>query len=111
MRWLALAVLLAAHVAAAQPDAGVDAPTAPPPTFEPPKPKTPTDVPYPANAPAHTQPIVVTVKLHVDATGHVEQIERVSAPQPVFDDAVEAAAKAFEFEPGTYGGNPVPVEI
>ena len=35
----------------------------------------------------------------------------MTPPQPIFDDAVIAAAKAFAFEPGTYGGKPVPVEI
>ena len=35
----------------------------------------------------------------------------VTPPQPVFDDAVIAAAQQFKFEPGTYGGKPVKVEI
>ncbi len=30
---------------------------------------------------------------------------------PVFDDAVVAAVRAFKFQPGRYGGKPVPVEI
>lgn len=81
------------------------------PQFEPPHAKAPTDVPYPANAPAHDQPIVVTVKLRVDPTGAVAKVDLVTAPQPVFDDAVIAAATAFTFEPATYGGKPVAVEI
>jgi TonB family protein len=98
------------------PDAGPGAPSgqgsaAPGPTFEPPRARGSTDVPYPAGAPAHTDPIVVTVKLTVDATGTVQKIDPVTAPQPVFDEAVAAAARAFQFEPATYGGNPVPVEI
>lgn len=95
-------------------DAGVpdpDAAPAPGPTFEPPRARTATEVPYPDNAPPHTDPIVVTVKLTVDATGAVQKIDPVTPPQPVFDDAVIAAAKAFQFEPATYGGKPVPVEI
>ncbi|HEY0484115.1 MAG TPA: TonB-dependent receptor, partial [Kofleriaceae bacterium] len=84
---------------------------APGPTFEPPRARGTTDVPYPDNAPPHTDPIVVTVKLTVDATGAVQKVDPVTPPQPVFDDAVIAAAKAFTFEPATYGGKPVPVEI
>jgi len=81
------------------------------PTFEPPHARGPTDVPYPADAPAHTDPIVVTVKLTVDATGTVQKIDQITPPQPVFDEAVATAAKTFQFEPATYGGKPVPVEI
>jgi TonB family protein len=80
-------------------------------TFEPPHAIGSTDVPYPANAPAHTNPIVVTVKLLVDATGTVQKVELQTSPQPVFDDAVIAAVKQFTFEPARYGGAPVPVEI
>lgn len=53
----------------------------------------------------------MTVKLTVDATGAVQKIDQVTPPQPVFDEAVAAAARAFRFEPATYGGAPVPVEI
>jgi hypothetical protein len=119
----------------AQPiDAGVDAPNALPadappapadaaapagsaatppgqPQFEPPHPLSSTEVPYPANAPVITQPVVVTVKLRVDPTGAVVKVDPVTPPQPVFDDAVVAAVKAFRFDPGRFGGKPVPVEI
>jgi TonB family protein len=136
-RGVVVVVLALARVAAADdpqppPDAGVpDAPppadAAPPPadagpptdappapagqSFEPPHAQGSTDVPYPANAPKHDAPIVVTVKLLVDATGTVQKVDPVTAPQPPFDDAVIAAAKSFHFEPARYGGNPVPVEI
>jgi TonB family protein len=110
--------------ASAPPDAGAP-PAAPPagappaapgsaapgPTFEPPRARGATDVPYPAAAPAHSDPVVVTVKLTVDATGAVQKIDPVTPPQPIFDEAVAAAARTFQFEPATYGGNPVPVEI
>src|SRR5204863_5080758 len=76
-----------------------------------PHPRGSTDVPYPDNAPAHTDPVVVTVKLTVDATGTVTKIDQVTPPQPVFDEAVAAAVRAFQFEPATYGGKPVPVEV
>jgi TonB family protein len=98
--------------AQAPPDAGVTPPAdAPQPTFEPPRARGSTDVPYPADAPAHTAPIIVTVKITVDATGAVQKIDPITPPQPVFDDAVAAAARAFQFDPATYGGKPVPVEI
>lgn len=122
---LACVLALAAPRALAQPadggDAGVgptdaapspgDAPPAPAPTLEPPRARGATDVPYPENAPAHDAPIVVTVKMLVDPQGVVQKVDLVTAPQPPFDDAVIAAVKTFEFEPGRYGGQPVPVEI
>lgn len=114
MRWLVIAALLVPAIAHAQtPDAGVDAaaPTDAAPSFEPPHAIGSTDVPFPANAPPITAPVIVTVKLHVDVTGEVQQVDLVTPPQPVFDDAVIAAAKAFKFDPGTYGGKPVKVEI
>jgi TonB family protein len=69
------------------------------------------EVPYPANAPAHTEPVVVTAKLTVDPTGRVTRVEIVGHPHPVFDDAVLAAARGFQFDPATYDGKPVAVEI
>lgn len=117
---LAIATILTAiaapHARAFAQDAGVPPPdaAAPPdaaPSFDPPRALGPTDVPYPAGAPAHDTPIVVTVKLTVDATGAVARIDPITAPQPPFDDAVTAASRTFRFEPGRYGGNPVPVEI
>ena len=103
----------------APPDAGVpDASPAPgdaagpaTPTFEPPRARGSTDVPYPPEAPPQTDPVVVTVKLTVDATGAVQKIDPITPPQPGFDEAVATAARTFQFEPATYGGKPVPVEI
>ena len=107
---LALACLSPAiALAQAPPDAGV--PPAPQPQFEPPRALGPTEVPYPPGAPPHDLPIVVTVKLTVDPTGAVSKVDMITPPQPVFDDAVQAAVKTFTFEPGRYGGKPVPVEI
>ena len=82
-----------------------------PPSFEPPHALSETNVPYPARAPVRTTPVVVTVKLLVDVAGAVQKVEVRTPPQPVFDDAVVAAAQAFRFAPARYGGNPVPVEI
>ncbi|HEY5950939.1 MAG TPA: TonB family protein [Kofleriaceae bacterium] len=118
---IAIALVLAPLVAHAQsPDAGIDAPPADAApadaapaqaTFDPPRALGSTDVPYPTGAPAHTDPIVVTVKLTVDEHGAVTKVEPVTPAQPPFDDAVAAAVKTFQFEPGRYGGQPVPVEI
>ncbi len=80
-------------------------------TLEPPQPLHPTTVPYPANAPAHEQPIVVRIKMSVGVDGAVHKVELLTHSLPVFDDAVVAAAQAFQFEPARYGGKPVPVEI
>jgi len=91
-------------------DAGSGAGSAQP-QFEPPKAIGSTDVAAPPNAPAITAPVAVTVKLLVDKDGTVQKSELVSAPQPPFDDAVIEASKHFTFEPATYGGKPVKVEI
>jgi TonB family protein len=79
--------------------------------LEPPQPLTPATVPYPANAPAHDEPIVVRVKLSVGVDGAVHQVDLLTHSMPAFDDAVVAAAKEFRFQPARYGGKPVPVEI
>jgi TonB family protein len=79
--------------------------------LEPPQPLRPTTVPYPAHAPAHEQPIVVRIKMSVGVDGAVHKVELLTHSLPVFDDAVVAAAQAFQFEPARYGGKPVSVEI
>jgi TonB family protein len=90
-------------------DAGAPGDAAP--SFEPPRALTDTGVPYPATAPVRTITVVVTVKLLVDPTGAVQKVEVQTPPQPIFDDAVVAAARQFRFAPARYGGTPVPVEI
>lgn len=77
----------------------------------PPQPLRPATVPYPENAPAHEQPILVKVKLAVGVDGKVQRVDLLEPSLPIFDDAVVAAAKAFAFAPARYGGKPVPVEI
>jgi TonB family protein len=79
--------------------------------FEPPKALVDTTVPYPAGAPPRPEPVVVRVKLLVDATGSVQQVDVLGDPQPPFDDAVVEAARRFRFAPARYGGLPVPVQI
>ena len=119
---LALLLLVCAPalaLAQAPPDAGVaGVPTdasgdvdAAQQSFVGPKAQGPTDVAFPADAPPITAPVAVTVKLLVDETGAVATVTLVSAPQPVFDAAVIAAAQSFAFDPATFGGKPVKVEI
>jgi TonB family protein len=81
------------------------------PQFEPPKAIGSTDVASPPNAPAITAPVVVTIKLLVDKDGTVQKVDLVTPPNPPWDDAVVAAAQNFKFDPATYGGKPVKVEI
>ncbi|HTB56416.1 MAG TPA: Plug domain-containing protein, partial [Polyangia bacterium] len=81
------------------------------PSFEPPRALAETNVAYPPGAPILAAPVIVTVKLLVDTAGIVQKVEVRSPPQPIFDDAVVAAARAFRFAPARYGGSPVPVEI
>jgi TonB family protein len=47
----------------------------------------------------------------VGVDGSVQSAVLVSRPQPIFDEAVLRAARAFRFEPAQYGGRPVPVQI
>jgi TonB family protein len=93
------------------PEAGAATEAAAVAELEPPQPLTPPTVAYPAGAPPHEQPIVVKVKLSVGTDGLVHKVELLTHSLPVFDDAVVAAAQDFRFEPGRYGGKPVPVEI
>jgi len=106
--------------AAAPPRSGASAPAAEAPpsadagaaaSFEPPKLLSDRIVPPPPNAPPFTTKVVVTVKLLVDVTGAVQKVELTTLPQPPFDAAVVAAAKAFRFQPARYAGAPVPVQI
>jgi TonB family protein len=117
LKHLVLAALVAPALAHAQPPDAAPPDAAPPDAappqgaFEPPHAQGSTDVPYPAGAAAHADPIAVTVKLLVDATGTVQKADLVTPPQPPFDDAVIRAALAFRFDPATFDGKPVPVEI
>src|SRR4051812_26056870 len=108
MRWLVIGALVAAPaLASAQAPAPAPAPDK---AFVPPRAHS-AEVPYPADAPPHAEPVEVTVKLTVDPAGKVSRVELVGDAHPVFDDAVIAAARAFEFDPATYDGKPVAVEI
>lgn len=109
--WLLFIALLLVPARALAQDAGAQADAAAPLELEPPHPLTPATVPYPADAPVHDQPVVVRVKLSVGVDGLVHKVDLVSEPQPGFDQAVIKAAEEFRFEPGRYGGKPVPVEI
>src|SRR5262249_2463221 len=60
------------------PDAGVT------PELEPPTPLGETSVPYPADAPPETEPIVVKVKILVGADGAVQKVELLTHSLPAF---------------------------
>ena len=77
----------------------------------PPKPLTATTVESPAEITAITAPVIVKVKILVDSTGTVKKVEALPPPQPAFDAAVVRAAQNFRFEPATFKGKPVAVEI
>jgi TonB family protein len=79
--------------------------------LEPPTPLGDTNVPYPAGAPPQSGPVVVSVELVIDTQGVVQKVERTTPPQPVFDEAVVAAAKAFRFSPARNAGAPIVVQI
>ena len=112
----ALARAQAVDAATPPTDAGVPNPTASdaapaPLSFEPPQALSDTNIAEPAGTPPRSVPIVVTVRLSVDVNGAVQKVELLTPPQPIFDDAVIAATKQFRFEPGRYGGKPVPVQV
>jgi len=126
LRIAILILLCLSSIARGQPvDAGVDAPPAdatptdagPPPDapaqpqLVPPQAIGDTTVPTPIDAPTITAPVVVTVKILVGKDGVVQTVTLVTAPQPIFDDAVIAAVKNFKFAPATFDGKPVKVEI
>lgn len=81
------------------------------PALEPPQALTATTVNYPDQAPPHSEPVLVRVKLLVGADGEVKQAELLTRSLPVFDDAVLQAARRFRFSPGRYAGKPVAVAI
>jgi TonB family protein len=79
--------------------------------LEPPRPLKPAVIPYPQEAPAQDKPVMVQVKILVGADGVVQNVELLTPPQPIFDEAVVRAAKEFKFTPGMYAGVSVPVAI
>lgn len=82
--------------------------------FVPPTPRGEVTILTPEEAPEHEAPVVVTVVILVDEEGLVAQTTLVSTTHPelqVFVDAVLQQGTAFEFEPATYQGAPVRVEI
>ncbi|MBI5507239.1 MAG: TonB-dependent receptor [Deltaproteobacteria bacterium] len=106
-----IAAVLAAEGATGQSDAAAaaDAPVVMP-TLVPPKAKK-SEIPYPSAAPPQIGSVDVTVVLHVDANGEVTAVKLLRGAGPPFDEAVLIGAASFEFEPATYGGEPVDVEI
>lgn len=111
IRVLVVVLWIGGPVAAQPAQPAQDPPPAASPTLDPPKPLGPTTVAFPPDAPAITSPVVVTVKILVDKDGSVQNVTLVTEPQPVFDEAVIAAARGFTFTPASYDNKPVKVEI
>ena len=68
-------------------------------------------VPYPKDAPPHEGPVVARLRLRIDATGRVTDVELLEPVPPAFARALDDGARRFEFEPARYGGTPVAVDI
>lgn len=103
-----------APASAQAPAPASQAESAPPPApaeLVPPRAKSEVLIAWPEGAPAATEPVVVQVKLRVGSDGHVRRVALTSTPQPIFDAAVVKALTALEFDPATYGGKAVAVEI
>jgi TonB family protein len=77
----------------------------------PPKPLLPPAIAYPEDAPPIAEPIEVTVRIRVDEAGEVVEVELISGTGWPFGQAVLEGATNFRFEPGTYGGVPVTVDV
>jgi TonB family protein len=65
------------------------------------------EAPYPSQALADRLEAVVGLTLIVDETGSVRDVEVTTPAGHGFDEAAEAAARQFRFEPATRGGVPV----
>ena len=111
VRLLVGLLLLLPAAGLAQTAAQPAAPTPAPEALVPPRPLTATTVEYPAEATPITAPVTVKVKIVVDTAGTVKKVVAIPPLQPPFDDAVVRAAQAFRFEPATFKGKPVAVEI
>jgi TonB family protein len=82
----------------------------PPPTLKPPRLKHFIEaVPPPALAERGHAEVVLTID--VDERGKIVKLEVAQPAGDGFDEAALEAAKKFEFEPGEYGGKPVPVRV
>ncbi len=82
-----------------------------PPALEPPRPLGPTEVPYPAGAPPHEEPVTVRVRLVVGTDGTVRLVQLLDRSHEAFEEAVLVAVAGFTFAPAREGGVPVAVEL
>jgi len=103
--------LLAALLAAAAAPAWAQPAEEAAPELVPPRPLTEPKVAYPEDAEPHTGPIVARARLRIDVTGQVSEVELLEPVPPAFARALDEGARRFEFEPATYGGAPVEVDI
>lgn len=91
-----------------------EAPPEPPPkpvTVVPPKQTKFVQAPYPPEAEAQGLQGEVTLVLEIDRTGKVTKATVAKPLGHGFDEAAQAAALGFEFEPATRDGKPIPVRI
>ena len=115
---IALALGAAPRPGLAQPDgARRDAPPGKP---APPKPPVMTKAPvllqavnpiYPPAALAAGKTADVKVRLHIDATGVVTQVEVVTPVGDGFDEAARTAAAQYVFDPAEFDGKPGPIVV
>lgn len=77
----------------------------------PPVPIGPVEIPMPPDAPALEGPITVRVLLQIDEEGDVASVTLDEGAGPPWDEAVLLGATTFRFEPATWNGEPVAVEV
>jgi TonB family protein len=115
MRRAVLAVILITSQARAQDVRRDDRPAEPPP--EPPKLTRPPELieaaepVYPAEEVSSAREADVGLRISIDATGVVTQVEVVSSAGQAFDDAAAAAARRYRFRPAEFDGKPGPIVV
>ncbi len=105
-----LATLTDAGAARAKPDDHAPPATAPKLT-KPPKLVRFVEAPYPESEKVAARAATVVLELAIDATGKVERARVTESAGKTFDDAAQAAALAFAFEPAEIDGKPAPIRI
>lgn len=101
-----LALIIATQVASSTVATGTVAPQ-----LVPPRPLASTTVAYPEGAASHDATVLVRVKIRVNEVGEVVRVDLIAGAGPPFDGAVMNRATHFRFEPATYGGAKVAVDI
>jgi TonB family protein len=114
-RALLVVIVLTSQVARAQDVRRDDRPAEPPP--EPPKLTRPPELleaaepVYPAAEASSGREADVGLRLSIDATGAVTQVEVVTSAGLPFDEAALAAARRYRFRPAEFDGKPGPIVV